>query len=64
MIILDEILGYCDAEAETNVVNLITSELNTLESIFMISHKEIPIGYDTELTVIKNKDGLTSIKTY
>lgn len=64
MIILDEILGYCDAEAETNVVNLITLELNTLESIFMISHKEIPIGYDTELTVIKNKDGLTSIKTY
>lgn len=64
LIVLDEILGYCDAQAECNVVDLITSELNTLESIFMISHKEIPIGYDDELTIVKNKQGLSTIKTY
>ena len=61
IIILDEILGYCDSKAEENVINLLTQELETLESIYMVSHKEIPIGYDTELTVIKDKQGLSRI---
>lgn len=64
MIILDEILGYCDAQAETNVIDLITGELDDLESIYMISHKEIPIGYDSQLTIIKGKDGLSRVKDY
>ena len=64
IIILDEILGYCDAQAEENVINLITMELESLESIYMVSHKEIPIAYDTQLIVIKNKSGLSSIRCY
>lgn len=64
MIILDEVLGYCDSEAESVVTDLITDELDSLESIFMVSHKEIPIGYDTELVVIKDKNGLSRIKNY
>lgn len=63
MIILDEILGYCDTQAELNVVDLLTQELSTLETIFMVSHKEIPIGYDKELIVIKDKTGLSKIKS-
>lgn len=64
IIILDEILGYCDALAENNVINLITKELESLETIYMISHKEIPIGYDAELIVEKNANGLTHLKSY
>lgn len=64
IIILDEILGYCDALAENNVINLITKELESLETIYMISHKEIPIGYDAELIVEKNVNGLTHLKSY
>ena len=64
IIILDEILGYCDALAENNVINLITKELESLETIYMISHKEIPIGYDVELIVEKNASGLTHLKSY
>lgn len=64
VIILDEILGYCDNQAEINVINLITSELESLETIYMISHKEIPIGYDSELIVIKDRNGLTHLKSY
>ena len=30
----------------------------------MISHKEIPIGYDAELIVEKNANGLTHLKSY
>lgn len=61
IIILDEVLGYCDSFAEANVINLLTKELNSLETIFMISHKEIQIGYDSELVVRKATNGLSSI---
>lgn len=63
MIILDEILGYCDSEAESNVISLIIDELDSLETIYMISHKEIPIPYDSELIVIKDKQGLSHVQT-
>ena len=61
IIILDEILGYCDSQAEEKVTSLLTQELETLESIYMVSHKEIPIGYDTQLVVVKDKTGLSRI---
>lgn len=64
IIILDEILGYCDGQAETVVIDLITRELDSLESIYMVSHKEIPIGYDKELIIIKDKSGLSKVKNY
>ena len=64
IIILDEILGYCDGQAESIVIDLITKELDSLESIYMVSHKEIPIGYDTQLIVVKDKSGLSRIKNY
>lgn len=63
-IILDEILGYCDAQAEEKVIDLITTELEDLDSIYMVSHKEIPIGYDTEILVTKNKQGLSTVRCY
>ena len=64
IIILDEILGYCDSQAEINIIDLITKELEALESIYMVSHKEIPIGYDTQLIVVKDKNGLSAVRTY
>ena len=64
IIILDEILGYCDSQAENNVIDLITKELDDLESIYMVSHKEIPIGYDTQLIVVKGRDGLSRVRNY
>lgn len=64
IIILDEILGYCDSQAESNVIDLITKELDSLESIYMVSHKEIPVGYDTQLVVVKDKTGLSRVVDY
>lgn len=64
IIILDEILGYCDSQAEGNVVNLIIKELENLESIYMISHKEIPVGYDAQLIIVKDRCGLSKVKDY
>ena len=62
--IVDESLGYCDAQAEEKVIDLITTELEDLDSIYMVSHKEIPIGYDTEILVTKNKQGLSTVRCY
>lgn len=61
IIILDEILGYCDTEAEINIIDLIVKELSSLESIYMISHKEIQIGYDQVLIIQKDKSGLSHV---
>ena len=61
IIILDEILKFCDSSTEINVIDLIAKELDTLESIYMISHKEIPIGYDTQLIIRKNERGLSNL---
>lgn len=61
IIILDEVLKFCDGTAEINIVDLIIQELDTLESIYMISHREIPIGYDKQLVVIKDKKGLSNL---
>ena len=30
----------------------------------MISHKEIPIGYDKEMIIVKNKQGESYLRTY
>lgn len=64
IIILDEILGYCDGHAEEVVIDLITKDLDSLESIYMISHKEIPIGYDKEIIIVKEPSGLSNVKSY
>ena len=61
IIILDEVLGYCDSMAEENVISLLTQELESLESIYMVSHKEIPIGYDAQLIIVKDKRGLSRV---
>ena len=62
LIVLDEVLGYCDSQAENNIIDLITKELEDLESVYMVSHKEIPIGYDKQLVIIKDKQGLSRIR--
>ena len=61
LIILDEVLKYCDGTTEINIIDLVVKELDMLESIYMISHKEIPIGYDNQLIVTKNEKGLSYI---
>ena len=61
IIILDEVLGFCDSYAEEKVIELIIRELDSLESIFMISHKELPIGYDNIINVIKDERGISHI---
>lgn len=64
ILILDEIFDNLDAKATSNILNLITTKLNDIESMFIISHHadELGIPYDTQLIVIKNEEGISDIK--
>lgn len=63
ILVLDEILDNLDAVGCDSVLNFITNKLSDIESIFIISHHadSLNIGNDSTITVIKNKEGVSSI---
>lgn len=60
---LDEVTDYLDKKGCDKIMSLIQSELNVVESVFIISHRaddlEIPI--DNYLHVVKNEEGISEI---
>lgn len=64
ILVLDEITDNLDALGCSNVLNLISSKLNDIESIFIISHhaSELQIPSDTELHIVKGNDSISYIK--
>lgn len=63
IIVLDEVLGQCDSEAEMNIIDLIIEELQSVSSIIFIGHKELPIPYDNLITVVKDEHGLSRLQS-
>lgn len=63
MLVLDEITDFLDKQSCGAIMSLIEQELSTIESVFIISHhsSELSIPIDTELKIIKNEDGISSI---
>lgn len=61
LIVLDEVLGQCDSEAEMNIIDLIIEELQSVSSIIFIGHKELAIPNDETITVVKNEQGLSRL---
>lgn len=61
VIILDEVLGQCDSEAEMNIIDLIIEELQSVSSIIFIGHKEIQLPHDDIITVVKDENGLSRL---
>lgn len=63
ILVLDEITDFLDKRSCAAVLELITKELNTIESVFIISHHasslELPI--DSELIIRKNVHGISEI---
>lgn len=64
ILVLDEITDNLDSIGCTNVLNLISSKLNDVESIFIVSHHsdELQIPADSEMVVVKNEEGISSIQ--
>lgn len=63
ILVLDEILDNLDSVGCDQVLNFITNRLSDIESIFIISHHAdtLNICNDSEITVIKNNQGISSI---
>lgn len=63
ILILDEITDFLDRQSCAAVMKLIEQELNTVESVFIISHHtdELNLPIDTELKIIKDEDGISTI---
>ena len=63
ILVLDEITDFLDRQSCAAVMKLIENELNTTESVFIVSHHaealELPI--DSELKIIKNSEGISEV---
>lgn len=63
IIVLDEIFDNLDAVGCNNVINLLSTKLSDIESVFIISHHadSLQICQDKVITVEKNDKGISSI---
>lgn len=64
ILVLDEIFDQLDNVGCEKILELITNRLSDVESIFIISHRadELEIPNDYQLTVIKDEEGVSSIR--
>ena len=63
ILVLDEITDFLDKKSCRAVMQLLEKELNTIESVFIISHhvSDLEIPVDSELRVIKNENGISEL---
>lgn len=61
LLILDEIFEALDDEAIMTVTEVLTSVSSEIDSMFVISHKDTNIGYDSMITVVKDKSRISKI---
>ena len=63
ILVIDECFDNLDLVGCQQVLNLISSKTDDITSIFIISHhSDLEIPYDSEMTVIKNEVGVSSIQ--
>jgi DNA repair exonuclease SbcCD ATPase subunit len=63
ILVLDEITDFLDKKSCQAVMSLLEKELQTVESVFIISHRsaDLEIPVDGEITVVKNENGISEI---
>ena len=61
---LDEITDFLDKQSCDAVINLISDKLTDIESLFIISHHadELNLPVDSELHIVKDEDGVSSVQ--
>ena len=63
IIALDEVFDSLDSVSSDKVVNLISSKLSDIDSVFIITHhKELGIPSDNIITVVKGDNGVSRIE--
>jgi DNA repair exonuclease SbcCD ATPase subunit len=63
ILVLDEITDFLDKKSCQAVMQLLEKELQTVESVFIISHhaEELELPVDSEIKVIKNEHGISEL---
>lgn len=63
ILVLDEITDFLDKMSCDAVMNLVEEELNSVESVFIVSHhaESLGIAVDSELKIIKDESGISSV---
>jgi DNA repair exonuclease SbcCD ATPase subunit len=63
ILVLDEITDFLDKKSCKAVMQLLEKELQTVESVFIISHhaEELELPVDSEIKVIKNEFGISEL---
>lgn len=63
ILVLDEITDFLDRKSCGAVMQLLEKELNTVESVFIISHHASDLGIptDSEIRVVKNENGISEL---
>lgn len=63
ILVLDEVTDFLDKKSCQAVMQLLEKELQTVESVFIISHhaEELEIPVDSEIKVIKNEHGISEL---
>ena len=63
ILVLDEVTDFLDKQSCAAVMQLIEKELNTVESVFIISHhaETLDLPIDSELHIVKNENGISEV---
>ena len=63
ILVLDEVTDFLDKKSCQAVMQLLEKELNTVESVFIISHhaEELELPVDSEVKVVKNELGISEL---
>jgi DNA repair exonuclease SbcCD ATPase subunit len=63
ILVLDEITDFLDKQSCQAVMRLLEKELQTVESVFIISHhsESLDIPIDSEIKIIKNANGISEV---
>ena len=62
ILVLDEITDFLDKTSCKAVMKLLSKELLTIESVFIISHhsEELELPIDSNLNVVKDSEGIST----
>ena len=63
ILVLDEITDFLDKKSCQAVMQLLEQELQTVESVFIISHhaEELELPIDSEIRIVKNAEGISEL---
>ena len=63
ILVLDEITDFLDKTSCEAVMSLVEKELNSIESVFIVSHhaESLNIAVDSELKIVKDSSGISSV---